>query len=264
MTSELVPLSGNPNHLSLPTPPVFESRDQERLHRKQRLAAALRIFGRLGFAEGVAGHITVRDPEFPDMFWVNPFGVSFRQMRVSDLLLVSDDGTVVSGEKPVNKAAFAIHSAIHKQRPDVMSAAHAHSVHGKAFSSLCRPLRFLTQDDCAFYRDIDLINAHGGQVVFDPEAGWEFASHFRKKAAIHAHHGLFTVGSSVDEATFWFATLERSCQAQLLALAAGDPRDVPEDMALASYAINGSSYAGWLSFQPMWQDIIASDPGLFE
>jgi hypothetical protein len=69
--------------------------EEERLHRKQRLAGALRIFGRFGFGEGVAGHITVRDPEFPDYFWVNPLGLSFRHMSVSDLILVNHHGEVV-------------------------------------------------------------------------------------------------------------------------------------------------------------------------
>src|SRR5689334_2502128 len=87
-------------------PPTFATVEEERLERKQKLAGALRIFGRLGFGEGVAGHITVRDPEFPDMFWVNPFGKSFRHMRVSDLLLVDHSGNVVFGTQPVNRAAF--------------------------------------------------------------------------------------------------------------------------------------------------------------
>ena len=62
--------------------------EAERLHRKQRLAAGLRTMGRLHLAEGVAGHVTVRDPEFPDRFWVNPFGHNFKLMTVSDLICV--------------------------------------------------------------------------------------------------------------------------------------------------------------------------------
>ena len=61
---------------------------------------------RFGFDEGVAGHITARDPELPDHFWVNPFGMYFGHIRVSDLLLVRHDGTVVHGDMPVNQAAF--------------------------------------------------------------------------------------------------------------------------------------------------------------
>ena len=78
-------------------PPVFDNVEDERRHRKEKLAGALRIFGRLGFAEGVAGHITVRDPEFPDLFWVNPLGLSFRHMTVSDLTLVIDEDEIADG-----------------------------------------------------------------------------------------------------------------------------------------------------------------------
>ena len=68
-------------------PPDSVDIPAERQLRKERLAAALRVFGKLGFDEGVAGHITVRDPEHLDHFWVNPMGRSFKQMKVSDLLL---------------------------------------------------------------------------------------------------------------------------------------------------------------------------------
>jgi ribulose-5-phosphate 4-epimerase/fuculose-1-phosphate aldolase len=49
----------------------------QRAQLKQRLAAGFRLFARYGFDEGVAGHITVRDPEDPHTFWVNPFGMYF-------------------------------------------------------------------------------------------------------------------------------------------------------------------------------------------
>ena len=152
--------------------------EEERLERKQKLAGALRIFGRLGFGEGVAGHITVRDPEYPDHFWVNPFARSFRLMRVSDLILVNHDGDVVYGNNPVNRAAFCIHAAIHQARPDVISAAHAHTVYGKAWASLGRKLDPITQDSCYFYDDHVVIAEQGGAVVFEPEAGREIASKF--------------------------------------------------------------------------------------
>ena len=69
----------------------------------EKLAAGFRLFAFFGFNEGVAGHITLRDPEFPDHFWVNPLGVHFSQISVSDLILVNHDGKVVQGDKDVNK-----------------------------------------------------------------------------------------------------------------------------------------------------------------
>src|SRR3954462_15911870 len=162
-----------PKAVTLEGPPEFASVDEERLHRKQKLAGALRIFGRCGFGEGVAGHITVRDPELRAHFWVNPFATSFRHVKVSDLLLVNHSGYAVYGTRPVNRAAFVIHSAIHQARPDVIAAAHSHSVHGKAFASMGIPLDPITQDSCIFYGDHRVITEQGGAVVFDIDAGKE-------------------------------------------------------------------------------------------
>jgi ribulose-5-phosphate 4-epimerase/fuculose-1-phosphate aldolase len=82
----------NQAQLVFNVPPTFVLIEAERRHRKERLAGALRIFGKLGFSEGVAGHITARDPELLDHFWVNPFGMNFRHIRVSDLILVNHEG----------------------------------------------------------------------------------------------------------------------------------------------------------------------------
>ena len=253
-----------PRENPLPELPVFESVEEERAHRKVKLAGALRVFGRLGFGEGVAGHITVRDPEYPELFWVNPFGMSFRHIRSCDLILVDHAGHTVVGDNPVNRAAFVIHSAIHEARPDVVSAAHAHSVFGKAFSSLHTPLLPLTQDACVFFEDHDVITEGGGEVVFDAEAGRVLASKLRGKAAIHSNHGLFAVGGSVDEAAFWFISLERSCQSQLLAAAAGTPVEIRPEWARSTRDLTGHPYAGWLSFQPLWQEICRTDPEIYE
>lgn len=259
-----VPLTPK-TRLVAPSMPTFDSVEEERAHRKAKLAGALRVFGRLGFGEGVAGHITVRDPEFPDLFWVNPFGYSFRHIKSSDLILLNHRGEVLYGNHHVNRAAFVLHSAIHASRPDVIAAAHSHSVHGKAFSSLGIPLAPLTQDACIFYEDHTVIEEQGGAVVFEVDAGAEFASRFPTgKAAIHKNHGLFTVGESVDEAAFWFITMERSCQAQLLAMAAGTPEPIRDDYARYTFEQTGFHAAGWFSFQPLWQEICRTDPDLFD
>jgi ribulose-5-phosphate 4-epimerase/fuculose-1-phosphate aldolase len=244
--------------------PRFESVEDERRHRKQRLAAAFRLFGRLGFGEGTAGHITARDPEHADHFWVNPLGMSFRQIRVRDLLLVNHKGEVVEGNWPLNLAAFVIHSQIHAARPDVVSAAHAHSVHGKAWSSLRRPLDPLTQDACAFYEDHVLFEDYTGAVL-DIEEGKRIAHALGDaKAAVLSNHGLLTVGHSVDEAAWWFVTMERTCQAQLLAEAAGTPVLIGHEVAQKTAGQTGSHRAGWSQFQPLYDVVVAEEPDLLD
>ena len=122
--------------LYLPTPQTFETVEEERAHRKAKLAAAFRMFSKAGLDEGVAGHITVRDPEHTDSYWVNPFGMHFSMIKSSDLVRVDHAGNVVEGSRAVNGAAVAIHCAVHAARPDVMAAAHAHGPYGKTLSSL--------------------------------------------------------------------------------------------------------------------------------
>jgi len=244
--------------------PEFDDVELHRQHLKQRLAAGFRLFGKFGFSEGVAGHITARDPGLPDHFWVNPFAVDFSLIKASDLILVNHDGEVVEGDYAVNTAAFAIHSQVHATRPDVIAAAHAHSVHGKAFSSLGRPLDALTQDACAFYGDHAVFDDYTG-VVLDTEEGKRIAHALDdNKAAILRNHGLLTVGHSVDEAVWWFITMERSCQAQLLAMAAGDPVHIDPDMATLTQTQVGSHGAGWLSFQPLYEQIVRAQPDLLD
>ncbi len=243
-------------------PLVDRTPDEERAHRKRRLAGAFRIFGRFGFDEGVAGHITARDPERLDHFWVNPFGMSFKHIKASDLILVNHDGEVVEGDHGVNRAAFAIHSRIHAARADVIAAAHSHSKFGRAFSTLGRTLAPLTQDSCIFYDDHVRFDDYTG-VVDDPAEGDRIAAALgQTKAAILANHGLLTVGKSVDEALFWYVTMERTCEVELLARAAGEPTEIRPDVAALTYRQVGSSLAGWFSAQPLFDWIESVEPEL--
>jgi len=244
--------------------PKYDTVEEERLHRKQRLAAGFRIFGKFGFEEGVAGHITARDPERLDHFWVNPFGMPFSHIRVSDLLLVNSRGEIVEGEGGLNTAAFAIHSALHEARPDVVAAAHSHSLYGKAWSALGRPLDPLTQDACAFYDDHAVFDDFTG-VVLDQSEGKRIAHVLEgRKAVIPRNHGLLTVGHSVEEAVWWYVTMERSCQAQLLAEAAGTPIPIADDVARLTLSQVGAPVSGYASFGPLYQKITRDQPDLFE
>ena len=84
------------------------------------------------------------------------------------------------------------------------------------------------------------------------------------KACILQNHGLLTVGTSVDSAVWWYITMERTCQAQLLAEAAGKPKLIRPDVAQATYASVGTEDAGWFSFQPLHDVIVAEQPDMFD
>jgi ribulose-5-phosphate 4-epimerase/fuculose-1-phosphate aldolase len=250
---------GQPN----PPQPTLEL---ERLYRKQRLAAAFRLFGRFGYDHGGAGHITVRDPEFPDSFWLNPAGVYFGHIRVSDLIRVNQRGEVVEGGevRRLNRAAFAIHSTLHAARPDVIAAAHSHSLYGKAWSTLGRLLDPLTQDSCAFYEDHSLFEHFSG-VVLDTSEGDKIAVALgNRKAVILQNHGILTVGPTLEAAVWRYFALENACHAQLLAEAAGKPRPIPHAVAKSTAERVGSAAGGFYAFQPYFDLISRDEPDLFD
>jgi len=245
-----------------PRPPVFKDKYAERDYLKGRLAAAFRIFGKLGFDEGIAGHITLRDPVDPNTFWVNPFGVAFSMITKSDLILVNGEGDVIDGGecRLLNAAAYMIHHAVHTARPDVICAAHSHSIYGKAFCALGRPLDMITQDSCAFYNDLALYNDFNGIVLAEEEGKAIAKALGDKKAALLQNHGLLTVGHSIEEAVFWFMSLEKSCQAQLLADAAaggvgGKTVKIDDASAEMTCRVIGGHQSGFFNAKPTFDKI---------
>jgi ribulose-5-phosphate 4-epimerase/fuculose-1-phosphate aldolase len=263
-TLDIAQLGGTEETLSkVPSPPQFADKLEEREYLKGRLALAFRIFGKLGFDEGVAGHITLRDPVKPDHFWVNPLGRAFSLMRRSDLILVNSDGKVVDGgpNRLLNTAAYMIHHAIHVARPDVNCAAHSHSLYGRTFCSLGRPIDMLTQDACAFYNDVSVYPQFKG-IVLAREEGERIASHLgQRKACLLQNHGLLTVGSTIEATVFWFTSLEKCCHSQLMAEAAATkPIPIDQEDAEYTYKTVGMPHVGWFSAQPMFE-VLESEIG---
>jgi ribulose-5-phosphate 4-epimerase/fuculose-1-phosphate aldolase len=253
--------------LKFPEIPVFATAAEERLHRKQRLAAACRAFATHGLDYGFAGHLTVRDPERPHLYWTNPMAVHFAQVKVSNLILADHSGKVVEGDYAINRAGFVLHAAVHEMHPDIVAMCHAHTVYGVAYASLGRMLPPVTQDAAVFFEDHVLISDEGGKVAVEEQAGHKVAAAFKGvKAAIHQNHGLLTCSRhSIEAAAFWFIALERCCQQQLMIDASGiAPQLVPEDKARYSREHVGSEYIGWLHFQPIWGQLMQTQADLLD
>ncbi|KAI1299482.1 class II aldolase/adducin N-terminal [Xylaria venustula] len=253
------------------SPPTFQSVDEDLVYQKQHLAAAFRVFAKQGFDEGVAGHISLRDPINPEHFWINPLSTHFSQIRVSDLVLVNENGEVLLGgnQAAINGPAFAIHSEIHKARPDLNAACHAHSVYGKAFSCFGRPIEMLYQDALRFYNDLAVYPRYGGTVL-SAEEGARIAKALgpKMRSIILQNHGMITCGRTVDEAAFLFIALDRCCHAQMMANAAVCPGFekifIREEEAEFTHKKSGNSSKMWLAFQPYYDQVVKEDPTVLD
>ncbi|MGH8778066.1 class II aldolase/adducin family protein [Paraburkholderia sp.] len=253
--------------LIFPELPVFRNAAEQRRHLKERLVGACRAFALHGFDYGFAGHLTVRDPENPALYWTNPMAIHFSQVKVSNLICADHQGNVVEGDYAVNRAGFVLHAAGHEMHQDIVAMCHAHTVYGTAFASLGKPLDPITQDAAAFYEDHVVIGDEAGKVAVEVKGGNKVALAFAGvKAAIHQNHGLLTASRhSIDSAAFWFIALERCCQQQLMVEATGaTPKLVAPERARYSREHVGSDYIGWLHFQTLWNELIATQPDMFD
>ena len=253
--------------LIFPSVPKFTNVADERRHLKERLVAACRAFALQGFDYGFAGHLTIRDPEHPSLYWTNPMAVHFSQVKVSNLILADHEGKVVEGRHAINRAGFVLHAAVHEAHPDIVAMCHAHTVYGTAFASLGKKLEPISQDAAVFFEDHVVIGDEAGQVAVEVKAGYKVANAFKGvKAAIHQNHGLLTASRhSIEAAAFWFIGLERCCQQQLMIDATGiAPRLVTPERARYSREHVGSEYIGWLHFQPIWEQLVKTQPDMFD
>ena len=257
--------SAEAGELDLPgLPESPDSLEAERLRRRRALAITFRVFARYGYDEGIAGHATARDPEFPGRFWVNPYAVHFSRIKVSDLLLIDESGRVLEGERRTNKAAFWIHSPIHRARPDVVAVAHAHTIHGRAFGSLNKTLDPIVQESCAFYDDHVLFGEYKGLVLEQAEGERIAGLLGGRRAAILRHHGLITVGGSVEEAAWWFITMDRACQMELLARAAGTPRVMTQEEATLAHRQFSNANMARHNFQLLADLVTEQEPDVLD
>lgn len=247
------------DQFKIPMPPTFDNLKDQQQYEKQRLAAGFRVFSLKGFDEGLAGHISLRDCIDESTFWVNPLAIHFSKIKASDLVRVDHEGNIVEGNAAINNAAFAIHSRIHSARPDVKAVAHAHTIYGRAFSSLGERLKPISQDACLFYENHGLFNTFTG-VVADLDEGDQIANALGEHTAvILQNHGLLTVGTSVDATVANFCVMETCCQSQLLANAAGEPKLIEHEIALKTKKMNGSDLVTWGNFQPLYQVVLSQD-----
>ena len=193
------------------------SASEVRAQRKREVALGYRILAAQRWGDAGDGHISARDPERGDCFWLLRFGVSYHAATVRDLVLVGPDGSLVEGEGLINMAAYYIHQPILEARPDAVSAVHVHTGWGTPFSAEVRPILPITQEACLFFEDhaifddeeVDVQSVEGGQRIA--------AALGDTRAVILRNHGLLTVASDVGEAVGSFVRLERVAEAHLKA-----------------------------------------------
>ena len=176
------------------------SPNAEREERKRQAALGYRIFAALGWGDLGDGHISARDPERPDCFWLLDRDVPFGEARPEALVLTGPDGRLIGDGSGTNWPAYYIHWPILAARPDIACVAHTHTAFGTPFAAEARTLDPITQEACVFYEDHALFDDEEVQVQ-SVDCGERIAAALgSRRGLVLRNHGLLTVGASVKEA----------------------------------------------------------------
>lgn len=207
----------------------FPVSEAERAARVQ-LAACYRIFDQLGWTEMIFNHITLRVPGPEKLFLINPFGLHYREITASSLVLIDLEGNPVrESQWPVNRAGFVIHSAIHGHVEQAQCVMHTHTTTGMAVASLkdgLSPTNFYAAQlhGQVAYHDFEGITVEAG------EQARLVRSVGGKRAVILRNHGLLAWGPSVAQAFMMLWTLQRACDVQIASAAAGALNPIREEV----------------------------------
>lgn len=199
------------------------------------LAAVYRVFDLLGWTELIFNHITLRVPGPHKHFLINPFGLTYDEVKASNLVKIDLDGNILSpGDYPVNPAGLVIHSAIHASVADAHCVMHTHTTAGLAVACMEGGLSY-TNFYSAQLHGMVAYHDFEGVTVHDDEKARILKSMGDKRLLILRNHGLLSHGVSLAHAFALLWTLNRACEIQVVTDSMrGSPIPVaPEIMARA-------------------------------
>ena len=84
-----------------------------------------------------------------------------------------------------------------------------------------------------------------------------------RSVLIWQNHGIWAVGATVEAAAWRFIAFEDAARAQLMAQAAGQPI-IPATPAKTPEARARAEVSAWISFLPLWDQIVREEPDLLE
>ena len=189
---------------------------------RRQLAAAYRLVDHFGWTELIYGHLTARVPGEAPHFLINPFGLNYDEVTASNLVKIDLDGKVIGkSDYPVNYAGFVIHSAVHMAHQDRHRAVmHTHTRAGMAVSATREGLLPISMNATAFHGGLAYHDYEGVSLELD-ERSRLLKDLGDSTAMMLRNHGLLTTGRTVAEAFLRLYRLERACQVQVDAGAAG-------------------------------------------
>ena len=172
------------------------------------------------------GNVSAIDRE-SGLVVIKPSGVSYDDMKPSDMVVVNLDGTVVEGSlRPSSDTPT--HLVIYKAFPEVGGVVHTHSTFATAWAQAGRDIPSLGtthadyfHDDIPCTRDMKKIEVFG---EYEKETGKVIVERFKKikpmdtPAVLVRNHGPFAWGTDADNAVHNAVVLEEVAKMAFIAM----------------------------------------------
>jgi L-fuculose-phosphate aldolase len=176
---------------------------------RQELALLARTLHREGYDDHLAGHISYRQPD--GTLLVNPFGLTWDEIRAGDVVRIDIDGKVLDGVWTVSPA-IELHLALHRARDDVRVAVHNHPVWGTVWADLHEVPPVLDQSGALVAGELVLYETYEGTVNERANAEAVIAGIGDARMALLANHGVLVAGKDVAQAHHRCVVLEWRCR----------------------------------------------------
>ncbi|HEY4067485.1 MAG TPA: aldolase [Burkholderiaceae bacterium] len=188
------------------------------------LAACFQLAARFGFEEGICNHFSAVVPGHADLMLINPFGLAFREITASRLLVCDFDGQVLAGDGVPEATAFFIHARLHLLKPRIKVALHTHMPNATALAMLeGPPLVWAGQTALKFYGRT-AVDDHYNGLALDNSEGDRIAQAMGDADVVFLkNHGVIVTGPTLAEAWDDLYYLERAAEVQLKAMSTGRP-----------------------------------------
>ena len=229
-----------------------------------KLAACYRIFAHLGWEELIYNHISVRVPDAPGHFLINPFGLHYSEVTASNLVKVDIDGNIIGhSDWPINPAGFTFHGAIHAKLSNAHCVIHVHTTPTMAVCCLKDGLSYTNFYAAQLYGKV-AYHVFEGITVRHDEGERILASSDGKPVLLLRNHGPVVIGQSLAQAFNLMWLVQRACEVQMASQSMGELQPITEEALHAcvrdSLNFNPKFGAGEDSFAAMQRKIDRIDP----
>jgi L-fuculose-phosphate aldolase len=226
----------------------------------QEVALLARCLFVEGFDDHLAGHITYKQPD--GTFLVNPFGLTWDEIRASDVARMDSDGKQLDGKWPITPA-ITLHVELHKARHDVGVSIHNHCRWSTIWADIGRPPEIYDQTGAMYHGEVAVYGEYWGAVDNVQNAQAAVTAVGAANVALLANHGVLVMGRDIEQAYMRAASFEWRCQRAWEVAAAGGGRPMNADAA-ASYGrfFNQHNFIGL--FPSMARRQLRADPSILD